>query len=298
MRLHPAESRISKLAAETPALLIVFDLPAARRTADLDRATAQSSGARRSRTVHRVSRERASLRLSPATTRRRRGVDAGWHAPAAARSTASSPSGSTSPIAPGERAMLKIKRLRTADCVVGGFRYATGSQAGRLAAARPLRRRGPARSCRLHLGDLRRRAAGADAQARRLARRARLHRRCARRSEPLVHRAQRRNGSRCEPKLVVEVQYDHVTGDRFRHGTRFVRWRPDKPPRQCTFDQLQREGAAVAADARDAAIGTGGSPPARPARRPPSPRCPARSRRARVPATAAPWQRRSRRTDR
>jgi ATP-dependent DNA ligase len=42
-----------------------------------------------------------------------------------------------------------------------------------------------------------------------------------------------------KPKLVAEVQYDHVTGNRFRHGTRFLRWRPDKAPRQCTYDQLQ-----------------------------------------------------------
>jgi ATP-dependent DNA ligase len=44
-----------------------------------------------------------------------------------------------------------------------------------------------------------------------------------------------------KPKLVVEVRYDHVTGDRFRHGTKLVRWRPDKAPRQCTFEQMQDE---------------------------------------------------------
>jgi ATP-dependent DNA ligase len=44
-----------------------------------------------------------------------------------------------------------------------------------------------------------------------------------------------------KPKLVVEVRYDHVTGERFRHGTKLVRWRPDKAPRQCTFEQMQGE---------------------------------------------------------
>jgi len=44
-----------------------------------------------------------------------------------------------------------------------------------------------------------------------------------------------------KPELVVEVRYDHVTGDRFRHGTKLIRWRPDKSPQQCTFDQLKRE---------------------------------------------------------
>ena len=45
------------------------------------------------------------------------------------------------------------------------------------------------------------------------------------------------------PKLVVEVRYDHVTGGRFRHGAGFLRWRPDKAPRQCTFDQLKQKAA-------------------------------------------------------
>ena len=43
------------------------------------------------------------------------------------------------------------------------------------------------------------------------------------------------------PELVVEVRYDHVTGDRFRHGTKLLRWRPDKAPKQCTFEQMQQE---------------------------------------------------------
>jgi len=47
-----------------------------------------------------------------------------------------------------------------------------------------------------------------------------------------------------KPKLVVEVEYDHFTGDRFRHGTHLLRWRPDKAPRQCTFDQVKRVGGA------------------------------------------------------
>ena len=46
-----------------------------------------------------------------------------------------------------------------------------------------------------------------------------------------------------KPELVAEVRYDHVTGDRFRHGTKFLRWRPDKAPKQCTFDQLRPEAA-------------------------------------------------------
>ncbi len=57
------------------------------------------------------------------------------------------------------------------------------------------------------------------------------------RAEPLEHQAQHRVAG----ELVVEVEYDHFTGDRFRHGTRLVRWRPDMDPRQCTFEQVRCE---------------------------------------------------------
>ena len=86
-----------------------------------------------------------------------------------------------------------------ADCVVGGFRYATGGKAGRLVAARPLRRRGQLDHVGFTSAISDADTAGADAQARRLARRARIHRRCAGRSQPLVDRAQRLNGSQSSP---------------------------------------------------------------------------------------------------
>jgi ATP-dependent DNA ligase len=144
------------------------------------------------------------------------------------------------PYEPGERAMLKIKQSRSADCVVGGFRYAAKKREvgslllglyndeGKLdhvgftsaisAEERPaLTRRlealieppgftgnapgGPSRWSTDRSGDW----------------------------EPL------------RPELVVEVRYDHVTGNRFRHGTKFLRWRPDKAPGQCGMDQLAHE---------------------------------------------------------
>jgi hypothetical protein len=76
----------------------------------------------------------------------------------------------------------------------------------------------------------------ASSLSREACRTARIHRRCAGRPaewEPL------------KPKLVVEVEYDHLIGNRFRHGTRLLRWRPDKTPRQCTFDQLPRRSDPV-----------------------------------------------------
>ena len=138
---------------------------------------------------------------------------------------------------PGERAMLKVKRLRTADCVVGGFRYETGSRevgslllglyddAGKLD----------------HVGFT---ATITDAERPALTKML----------EALVappgftgkapggpsRWSTERSGEwePVKPKLVVEVRYDHVTGDRFRHGTKLVRYRPDKAPKQCTFEQI------------------------------------------------------------
>jgi ATP-dependent DNA ligase len=141
------------------------------------------------------------------------------------------------PYVPGERSMVKVKRLRTADCVVGGFRYGQGSRdvgslllglyndAGELdhvgftpsiaAAERPMLTR------RLEslAGPPGFTGVAPDVQSRWSTERTAAW-------TPL------------NPRLVVEVCYDNVTGSRFRHGTRLMRWRPDKSPRQCTFEQL------------------------------------------------------------
>lgn len=151
------------------------------------------------------------------------------------------------PYLAGERAMLKVKRLRTADCVVGGFRYA--ERAGRDGAPE-------AGSLLLGLYN----AAGrldhvGFTSGLAASERAALTRRLEALIEPPGFTGKAPGGpSRwstersgewkpLRPELVVEVRFDHVTGDRFRHGTKLVRWRPDKAPHQCTFDQLAREAA-------------------------------------------------------
>jgi ATP-dependent DNA ligase len=237
MRLHPAASRIAKLSVETPALLIVFDLlrapdgelvnrPLSERRAALETLFVRLAGS-------------PHLRLSPATTRRAEAQR--W----LARAGGGALDGVVAkrldePYRAGERAMLKIKCLRTADCVVGGFRYASNSkEVGSL-----LLGLYNEQGLLDHVGFT---SGISDAKRPALTRKlARLRggpgftgdapggpsRWSTERSgqwEPL------------RPRLVVEVQYDHVTGQRFRHGTRFVRWRPDKLPEQCTMDQLQRE---------------------------------------------------------
>ena len=144
--------------------------------------------------------------------------------------------------------MLKVKQLRTADCVVGGFRYGAEGAAGRLAAARPLRRGGPARPCRLHLGHSRPRSKPALT--------ARLEALIAppgftgdAPGGPSRWSTERSaDWQPLRPELVAEVRYDHVTGDRFRHGTKFLRWRPDKAPAQCTIDQMSPPAASAGLD--------------------------------------------------
>jgi ATP-dependent DNA ligase len=237
MRLHPAESRVRKLAADTPAQLMLFDCLA---TAEAGNLVGRPLFERRDALERLHGREQGtpSLQLSPFTEDR-----------ATAQSWLDSAGGALDGVVakrrdgvyePGERAMLKIKQLRSADCVVGGFRYAerkreVGSlllglynEAGKLdhvgfTSAIPAEER-PALTTRLEgmveppgfTGN----APGGPSRW------------STERSgdwEPL------------RPELVVEVRYDHVTGNRFRHGTKFLRWRPDKAPDQCRFDQLERE---------------------------------------------------------
>jgi len=242
MRLHPAASRVRRLAAETPARLMLFDClwsggPIADRPLAERREALEAFHA-----AHRA----PALRLSPFTLDRT--VAQRWLEAAGGALDGVVAKRRDEPYRPGERAMLKIKRLRTADCVVGGFRYATGKRevgslllglyddAGLLdhvgfTSAIPAADR-PALTRRLEAlveppgftgdapGGPSRWSDGRSAQW-----------------QPL------------RPELVAEVRYDQVTGHRFRHGTGFLRWRPDKAPRQCTMEQLGGEArpAIVAA---------------------------------------------------
>ena len=142
------------------------------------------------------------------------------------------------PYVPGERAMMKVKQHRTADCVVGGFRYRSGSnEVGSLLLGLYDDAR-QARPCRLH---------GNHRQQDRAALTAKLEALIA--PPGFTGKApggpSRWSTERSEqwqplkPTLVVEVSYDQVTGDRFRHGTKLVRFRPDKRPSQCTLEQIE-----------------------------------------------------------
>ena len=235
LRLHPAESRIRKLARETPAEFMLFDVlslggkslagkPLAERRPMLERFHAKQ----------RV----PGLLLSPAT----RDFDraSAWLERSGGALDGVVAKRLDQAYQFGERAMVKVKQHRTADCVVGGFRYAekqpvVGSlllglydEHGVLhhvgfTSAIPVRER----SALTDQLEALIKPPGFTGNAPGGPSRWSTERSMA--WQPL------------KPKLVVEVRYDQVTGRRFRHGTGFLRWRPDKDPKQCTFDQLAPE---------------------------------------------------------
>jgi ATP-dependent DNA ligase len=244
MRLHPAESRIRKLAQETPARLILFDMLAAPDGTILIGRPLEERRQALEAFMAKAAIPRW-LELSPFTRQRRRAEE--WLRAAGDAATdgvvAKLIDG---PYVPGERAMVKVKPLRTADCVVGGFRYKSGSrevgslllglydEAGALNhvgfTATIADRERPALTKRL---DALRAPPGFTGRAPGGPSRWSTER--SGEWEPL------------RPELVVEVRFDQVTGDRFRHGTRLVRWRPDKAPRQCTFEQIGPAAATLKA---------------------------------------------------
>jgi ATP-dependent DNA ligase len=236
LRLHPAESRIRKLSRETPAQLMLFDCLAAGDGKSLvDRPLSERREALEK--LH-AGEDEPALLLSPFTQERR---DAqAWLQGAGGALDGVVAKRRDGPYESGERAMLKIKQLRTADCVVGGFRYATKKpEVGSLLLGL-YNDRGELD----HVGFTS--AIPADA-------RAELTKRLEALVEPPGFTGNAPGGpSRwstersgewepLRPELVAEVRYDHVTGNRFRHGTKFLRWRPDKAPEQCRFDQLEHE---------------------------------------------------------
>ncbi|UXN69425.1 ATP-dependent DNA ligase [Devosia neptuniae] len=240
-RLHPAESRVRKLAAATPAILVVFDLLHQGRVHWLGRPLAERRTALEAFVAGLPSGGR--LRLSPATIDR--AAAKRWFTELTHELDGVVAKRLDEPYASGERAMLKIKRIRTADCVVGGFRYGTGSKLvgslllGLYNAEGKLDHVGftsaftnedkPALTRKLE--DLKG-GPGFTGKA-----------------PGGPSRWSTERSSQWEPlqlELVAEVSYDQITGDRFRHGTRFLRWRPDKAPQSCTFDQL---AAPIAPDA-------------------------------------------------
>jgi len=245
LRLHPAASRVQKLAAAHPSTFVLFDLLVDEKGTSL----INTPLSKRRRTLEKfakqnLKRDRA-IRLSPATTSLTRAKR--WFAKVGGNLDGIIAKRVDASYSAGERtAMVKVKNIRTADCVVGGFRYAEGAKVigslllGLYDAAGLLH----------HVGFT-----SAFKASDRLALTKKFE---ALRKPPGFTGNAPGGPSRwstertgewepVEPKIVVEVTYDHFTGGRFRHGTKIVRSRPDKAPRQCTLDQVaHREGRAIA----------------------------------------------------
>ncbi len=232
-RLHPAASRVDRLAREAPAQLMLFDClelgarelaaePLQARRAALERFYADAAN--------------PALLLSPRSFAVAEAE--AWLARAGGALDGVVAKRLDASYQPGERAMLKVKQLRTADCVVGGYRKSAGKVASLLLGLFD-------EDGRLdHVGYTSAFSATGRAGL-----------------ALIVEAAEgppgftgdspggpsRWNGGEAKPyvalrhELVAEVVYDQVTGGRFRHGTRFLRWRPDKAPSQCTRDQLIHE---------------------------------------------------------
>ena len=285
-RIHPAASRVQRLSRETPATYMLFDLlinekgeslvdqPLSARRMKLQQfagrflqahsnASPKAASSKRSHQRSLVSHNR--IQLSPATADfsaaekwMREGAANGWDGVVAKRLDCEYTS--------GERTgMVKVKRIRTADCVVGGFRWARGAE-GKAHAKKPGEQVGSlllglynARGELDHIGF-----SSSFSREERKKLKSILN--------PLIAGPARNSGEHeigdrsgftgkapggpsrwtrddrgtewvsLKPKLVGEFQYDHFSGGRFRHGTKFLRWRPEKKPQQCTMEQVQTAG--------------------------------------------------------
>lgn len=238
-RIHPAESRIRKLAAETPATYVVFDLLVDQHGVDWTGLTLDERREALEDFAQHVLTGQERVRLSPRT--RDFDVAKAWFKRMAGPLDGVIAKRVDRAYDAGERkSMLKIKNLRTADCVVGGFRYGTkGKQVGSL-----LLGLYNEEGLLDHVGF----CSGIA-----VADKANLTKRLEDLKEaPGFSGAKPGGPSRWStersteweplaPKLVIEVQYDHFSGHRFRHGTKLLRWRPEKAPKSCTIEQVRRE---------------------------------------------------------
>jgi ATP-dependent DNA ligase len=244
LRLHPAASRVAKLATAHPATYIVFDLLAENRQVYL-----QCTLHERRQVLEAFARSNLKsakqVRLSPATTDH--AIAAQWFKKTGGDLDGIIAKRLDAPYASGERtAAVKVKQIRTADCVIGGFRYATGA---RIIGSLLLGLYGDDGLLH-HVGFT---SAFTREQRQDLTKKFEALKKAPGFTGNTPGGPSRWSTERTgewepvNPKIVVEVAYDHFTGGRFRHGTKILRWRPDKDPRQCTMDQVEhREGKAIA----------------------------------------------------
>ncbi|QIK97061.1 ATP-dependent DNA ligase [Sphingomonas sp. HDW15A] len=232
LRLHPAASRVAKLAEATPASFMAFDCLASESTI----LATETLAVRRAALEKLLAAEKnPGIFLSPATTVPKKAL--GWLERSGGALDGVIAKRLDEPYRSGERAMIKVKPMRTADCIVGGFRYVSGSRS--------------VGSLLLGLYD----EAGLLHHVGFTSSLAKSDRKeWTTRLEPLIEppgftgdapggpsrwsTERSAEWQPLKPEIVIEVAYDQVTSGRFRHGTKIVRERPDKAPRQCRCDQL------------------------------------------------------------
>lgn len=247
LRLHPAASRVAKLAASSPSSFVAFDALAADGKSLLDR----SQSDRRQALERLLAKVKPPVYVTPMT--RDRAVAAEWleqFEGAGLDGVIAKPE--RQPYVPGKRAMFKIKHARTADCVVAGFRW---HKSGHDAIGSLLLGLYDNKGTLHHVGVT---SSFTMATRRALVKELEPLRRNALAKHPWREWAEadgtghRMPGGQSrwsagkdlswEPlriERVCEVKYDHLQGDRFRHAATFLRWRPDKSPDDCRYDQLE-----------------------------------------------------------
>jgi ATP-dependent DNA ligase len=206
MRLHPASSRVRMLAQKQPATFVIFDILETDNGIDTMSAPLSERRLILEEFWKQYCSKEKAIKLSPqtnsVTTAAKWLHSTGWYVDGIVAKR------STDVYVPGERVMQKYKLIRTADCVVGGFRYGKDSQEVGSLLLGLYDEQG-----RLNHVGFTSSIAKADKRSAQW--------------KPLL------------PKIVVEVGFDHVTDQHFRHGTKLIRFRPDKSPRQCTMEQLR-----------------------------------------------------------
>jgi len=237
MRLHPAASRVKMLAQKQPATFLIFDILETEKDKNIMSAPLSERRVILENFHQKYCSKEKAVKLSPQTDSVTEAMkwlySSGWHIDGIVAKN------SADVYVSGERVMQKFKPIRTADCVVGGFRYGTDSKEVGSLLLGLYDEDG-------HLNHVGFTSGIAKADKPSLTKKL----------EKLIHEPgftgnapgapSRWSTERSTqwkpllPKIVVEVSFDHVTDDRFRHGTKLVRFRPDKSPRQCTMEQLHR----------------------------------------------------------
>ena len=239
LRIHPSANRVNTLAAQTPAIFVVFDLLTDEKRRPLNDLPLLERRAKLDAFARKYFKAQHDVVLSPMT--RDRDTAQGWFSHVGSGMDGVIAKRLDLPYESGNRnGMVKVKRVKSADCVVGGFRYGTNSKVvGSL-----LLGLYDDNGLLNHVGFT-----STFKAAERPALTAKV--------EPLIkppgftgnapggpsrwNTARSADWQPLKSTLVVEVQYDHFTGGRFRHGTRFLRWRPDKAPKQCLLSQVEHD---------------------------------------------------------